>query len=139
MNYLKRWKPFKELLERFFEEDELFPVSVSLSSFLATDVYETDKDVVVEMQVPGFEKNNIKVSLQDGYLRVEGKYDEVGEKTDKNYWRKEIKRGSFARTIPLPCEVKTDGAKASFKDGVLKITLPKIEPTNEVGEEIKID
>ncbi len=52
---------------------------------------------------------------------------------------KKSKRGSFARTIPLPCDVKTDGAKATFKDGVLKITLPKVEPTKEAGEEIKID
>lgn len=139
MNYLRKWRPFKDWLERFFEEDDLFPLSVSLAGSLAADVYETDKDVVVEIQAPGFQKDNIKISLQDGYLRIEGKYNEIDEKTEKNYWRKEIRKGSFARTIPLPSEVKTEGAKASFKDGVLTITLPKVEPAKEIGEEIKIE
>jgi HSP20 family protein len=135
MVFIRRWEPFREFIERFFEEDFDF----SISPRLATDVYETDKDLVVEMQVPGFKKEDIKVSFQDDYLKVEGKAEEEKEEKDKNYWRKEIRRGSFVRVIPLPKKVDPKKAKASFKDGILKISLPKIEEIKEAGEEIKIE
>jgi HSP20 family protein len=135
MVFIRRWEPFREFIERFFEEDFDF----SISPRLATDVYETDKDLVVEMQVPGFKKENIKVSFQDDYLKVEGKAEEEKEEKEKNYWRKEIRRGSFVRVIPLPKKVDPRKAKANFKDGILKISLPKIEEIKEVGEEIKIE
>jgi HSP20 family protein len=135
MVFIRRWEPFREFIERFFEEDFDF----SISPRLATDVYETDKDLVVEMQVPGFKKEDIKVSFQDDYLKVEGKAEEEKEEKDKNYWRKEIRRGSFVRVIPLPKKVDPRKAKANFKDGVLKISLPKIEEIKETGEEIKIE
>jgi HSP20 family protein len=135
MFYLRRWEPFKEILEKFFEEDWDFTISPRL----ATDVYETDKDLVVEMQVPGYNKENIKISFQDDYLKVEGKAEEEKEEKEKNYWRKEIRRGSFVRVIPLPKKVDPKKAKASFKDGVLVISLPKIEEIKETGEEIKIE
>jgi len=135
MVFIRRWEPFREFIERFFEEDFDF----SISPRLATDVYETDKDLVVEMQVPGFKKEDIKVSFQDDYLKVEGKAEEEKEEKDKNYWRKEIRRGSFVKVIPLPKKVDPKKAKASFKDGILKISLPKIEEIKEAGEEIKIE
>ncbi len=135
MVFIRRWEPFREFIERFFEED--FPIKIS--NYLATDVYETDKDVVVEMSVPGFKKEDIKISFKDGYLKVEGKAAEEKEEKEKNYWRKEIRRGSFVRVIPLPIEVDSKKAKASFQNGVLKITLPKIKEEEEFGEEIKIE
>ena len=130
MTFLRRWEPFKELIDKFFEEDWEF----SLSPRLATDVYETDKDIIVEIQVPGYNKENIKISFQDDYLRVEGKAEETKDEKEKNYWRKEIKKGSFVRIIPLPLKVDPKKAKAIFKDGILKISLPKIEETKEIGE-----
>jgi HSP20 family protein len=135
MVFIRRWEPLREFIEKFFEEDFDFTISPRL----ATDVYETDKDLVVEMQVPGFKKEDIKISFQDDYLKVEGKAEEEKEEKEKNYWRKEIRRGSFVRVIPLPRKVDPKKAKASFKDGVLKVSLPKIEEVKEVGEEIKIE
>jgi HSP20 family protein len=135
MVFIRRWEPLREFIEKFFEEDFDFTISPRL----ATDVYETDKDLVVEMQVPGFKKEDIKISFQDDYLKVEGKAEEEKEEKEKNYWRKEIRRGSFVRVIPLPRKVDPKKAKASFKDGVLKVSLPKIEEVKEAGEEIKIE
>jgi len=135
MVFLRRWEPFKELIEKFFEDD-----LDSLISFkLATDIYETDKDLIVEMQAPGYSKEDIKVSFQDDYLKVEGKSEEAKEEKEKNYWRKEIRKGSFVRVIPLPKKVDSKKAKANFKDGILKISLPKIEEIKDSGEEIKIE
>jgi HSP20 family protein len=135
MVFIRRWEPFREFIEKFFEEDFDFTISPRL----ATDVYETDKDLIVEMQVPGFKKEDIKISFQYDYLKVEGKAEEEKEEKEKNYWRKEIRKGSFVRVIPLPRKVDPKKAKASFKDGILKISLPKIEEIKEVGEEIKIE
>jgi len=135
MVFIRRWEPFKEFIEKFFEED----LDFSFSPKLATDVYETNKDLIVEMQVPGYNKEDIKISFQDDYLKVEGKAEEEKEEKEKNYWRKEIRRGSFVRVIPLPRKVDPKKAKANFKDGVLKISLPKIEEAKEAGEEIKIE
>jgi HSP20 family protein len=135
MVFIRRWEPLREFIEKFFEEDFDFTISPRL----ATDVYETDKDLVVEMQIPGFKKEDIKISFQDDYLKVEGKAEEEKEEKEKNYWRKEIRRGSFVRVIPLPRKVDPKKAKASFKDGVLKVYLPKIEEVKEAGEEIKIE
>ncbi|MCS7201079.1 MAG: Hsp20/alpha crystallin family protein [Patescibacteria group bacterium] len=139
MVQLKKWGSFRDWLDKFFEEEDFFPFPFSFSGNLATDVYETDKELIVEMQVPGFKKENIKISIQDGYLKVEGKYDEVDEEREKNYWRKEIRRSSFARAIPLPRDIETKGAKANFENGVLRIKLPKLEPSEKAGEEIKIE
>lgn len=134
MAFLRKWEPWREFIEKFFEEDfSLYPLK------LATDVYETDKDIIVEMEIPGYQKENIKISFQDGYLKVEGKSEESKEEKEKNYWRKEIRKGSFVRVVPLPKEVNSKNAKANFKDGILKITLPKIESEKESGEEIKIE
>lgn len=136
MNIIRRWEPFREFIEKFFEED-FFPL-YPFKKF-STDVYETEKDIVVEMEVPGFKKEDIKISFQDGYLKVEGAAKETEEKKERNYWRKEIRQGSFVRVIPIPKEVDSKKAKASFQDGVLKISLPKIEEEKEFGQEIKID
>jgi HSP20 family protein len=137
MPFLRRWEPFKDFIEKFFEEDTFSPFYPIKS--LATDVYETNEDIVVEMQVPGYKKEDIKVSFEDGYLKVEGKSEEEREDKEKNYWRKEIKRGSFLRVIPIPKEVDSKKAKASFSEGILKIKLPKIEKEEIPGEEIKIE
>jgi HSP20 family protein len=131
MVFIRRWVPFREFIEKFFEEDFDFA--------LATDVYETDKDLIMEMQVPGYKKEDIKISFHDDYLKVEGKAEEEKEEKEKNYWRKEIRKGSFVRVVPLPRKVDPKKAKAGFKDGVLKISLPKIEEVKETGEEIKIE
>lgn len=131
---VRRFEPFRDFLERFFEED-FFPIKPY--SVGATDVYETDKDIVVEVAVPGFEKENIKISFQGNYLKVEGQVEEKEEEKKENYWRQEIRKGSFSRVIPLPKEVDSKKAKANLKDGVLKIVLPKKEV--EPSEEIKIE
>ncbi|BCX15397.1 MAG: hypothetical protein KatS3mg097_289 [Candidatus Parcubacteria bacterium] len=127
---------FRNFLDKFFEGD-LIPFKDV--NYLASNIYETDKDVVVELQIPGFDKKDIKVSFQEGYLKIEGKSSEEKEEKNKNYWRREIKKGSFLKVIPIPKEVDHKQAKASLTNGILKVVLPKIEKTIETGKEIKIE
>lgn len=92
---------------------------------LAADVSEDEDSVLVDMQIPGVESEKINIEVENHTLRVSGSREEKKEEKRKNYYRKEIKYGSFERMISLPCLVDQDKVTAEIKDGVLKISLPK--------------
>jgi len=89
------------------------------------DVAETGKEVRVTAELPGLEEKDLEVSLIDGALTIRGEKREEHEEDKGDYYHSERQYGAFERMIPLPSEVDADKAKASFKKGVLKITLPK--------------
>jgi HSP20 family protein len=134
------WRPFSDLDKFFGDDDWLLPVfpRVELSK-PAMDVRETEKDVVAEVEIPGFNPKNVEVSVKDGVLRVSGKMDEKKEEKEKGYWRKEIRRGSFERIVRLPVAVKEDAVEATYEKGVLKIVMPKAEakPSSKVKIKVK--
>lgn len=101
------------------------------------DVIDRDEEVVVRAEVPGIEKDDLEISVSDNSLTIKGetKREEKEEKGD--YYRSEISRGAFTRTVMLPGVVATGKAKAKFKDGVLEVTMPKIEKTRR--RTVKID
>ena len=90
------------------------------------DVIDRDEDVLVRAELPGVEKKDLEISTSDTTVTIKAtmRREEKEEKGD--YYRCEISRGSFARTVALPAEVESDKAKASLKDGVLELTLPKV-------------
>jgi HSP20 family protein len=91
------------------------------------DVVDRDDEVLVRAEVPGVNKEDIEVSMSGNMLTIKGqtKREEKEEKGD--YFRCEISRGAFSRTLTLPAEVDEAKAKAELKDGVLELTLPKAE------------
>jgi len=89
------------------------------------DVTETDKDVKVCAEIPGVDAKDIDVSVEDGTLRIRGEKKYEREENEKGQYRMERSYGSFERAIPLPVEVDEAKAKAEFKNGVLRLTLPK--------------
>jgi HSP20 family protein len=89
------------------------------------DMRETAKEIRVTAELRGMEEKDIQVSLFDGALTVKGEKSEEHEEEKGDVHRSERQYGMFERTIPLPSEVDVDKVKASFKKGVLKITLPK--------------
>lgn len=93
----------------------------------SADISEDEKEYLLRMDIPGMEKKDIKVNFQDGRITVTGerKQEETDEK--KDYIRKERYEGSFYRSFSLPDAVKEDGINATFKNGVLKISIPKAE------------
>ncbi|HYX63209.1 MAG TPA: Hsp20/alpha crystallin family protein [Burkholderiales bacterium] len=116
----RRWlRPFEwERWERPFAEVAAMP---------SVDVIDRDDEVVVRAEVPGYKKEDIEVSVSDSLLTIKGetKTEEKEEKGD--YYRCEISHGAFSRSIGLPATVDDSKAKASMKDGVLELTLPKLE------------
>jgi len=98
------------------------------------DVAEDETHVTVTAELPGMEEKDIDVALAHGNLTLKGEKREEKESKERGYYRSERSYGSFARTIPLPCEVEEDKVSATFKKGVLTITLPK---SPEARREVK--
>lgn len=133
------WKPFSSL-EKFFEDDDWFFPVFSRKDLTgpAMDVYETDKEVVAEVSLPDFDPEKINIEVENGTLRISGKVDEKKEEKKKGYWRKEIRKESFERTITLPVAVKEDKVEATYEKGMLKIVMPKVETKPIAKTKIKI-
>ena len=102
-----------------FERESAFSPNIEVS--------DTKEAVVVKAQVPGVSQDNLQVSVTDDTLTLKGEIKEEEKKEEKNYYRREFRYGSFARTIPLPAAVQSEKAEAKLKDGVLEITMPKSE------------
>jgi HSP20 family protein len=90
------------------------------------DVAETKDAITVKAEVPGVDQKDIAISLQDGVLTIKGEKEEEKEEKDKRYHRVERSYGAFTRVMRLPAAVDGSKATASFKDGVITITLPKM-------------
>jgi len=138
MPFFKDFDPFKEV-EKFLEEDwiPMFP-AVRRRLLPPADVYETDDSVVVEMDLPGVDPNNVEITVEGETLKVEGRQEEKEEEKGRDYFRREIRRGTFSRIFTLPSPVKEDEAKAEYNDGILRITIPKLEP-KKPGKKVKIE
>lgn len=91
------------------------------------DVIDRDDEVVVRAEVPGVKKEDLDISVTDNSVTINGStsHEEKEEKGD--YFRSEISRGSFSRVVSLPSDVDSDKAKAVFSDGILELSMPKVE------------
>ncbi|HEX5429889.1 MAG TPA: Hsp20/alpha crystallin family protein [Patescibacteria group bacterium] len=120
-----KWAPFRDF-DRIFEEDWLMPAARHLRA-PAVDLYETDADVVAEVSIPGIDPKKVNVEIENNVLHIRMDEQEVFEDRDKDYYRKEVRRGQFARSLALPTEVDADKVSAACAHGILKITMPKSE------------
>jgi HSP20 family protein len=102
------------------------------------DMYEEKNDVVVKAEVPGLSKENIEITLSDSTLTIKGEKKKEEEVKEKDYYRCEREYGSFLRTVALPAEVKSDGAIANFKNGVLEIRLPKSDEARKKEVHVRV-
>ena len=92
----------------------------------AIDMYEDKDNIIVETQLGGINPENVDISIENNVLCLKGESEKKSEVDDKNYYRKEIRRGSFYRSISLPTKVDGESAKAINEDGILRITIPKV-------------
>jgi HSP20 family protein len=91
------------------------------------DVIDREKEVLVRAELPGVEKDKIDISMTDNSITIKGSTSHEEKEEKGEYYRSEIVRGAFTRTVPLPSEVNSDKAKAQYNDGILEITVPKEE------------
>jgi HSP20 family protein len=124
---LIKWRPmldpFQEF-DRFFED---WPTQGSHGFVPALDVYQDKDNVIVETPLPGVKPDDVNISVDNDVLTIEGKSEKKSEVDEKDYYRREIRQGGFHRAVALPSSVNGEGAQAEYKDGVLKITIPKEE------------
>jgi len=137
MNIVPR-RPFDELGDFFRDDDWFFPVFSRKVSEPEMDIYETEKDVVAELSLPDIDPGKVKVNVEDGILKISGEEEEEEKDEGKNYWRKEIRKGSFQKAVRVPQEVDADKTEATYERGVLKVVMPKVEPKQKEGKEIKV-
>jgi len=143
---LMKWDPSKTLaglkndvnalFDRVFEGRGL-PSLLEKGWSPAMNVVETDKDMVVSAELPGVSPDEIEVSVTGDSLTIKGEKKQETVDEGENFHRVERSYGAFARTVHLQAGVKADEAKASFKNGILSVTLPKAE--GELRKTIKVN
>jgi len=134
MTVITRWEPFREFstlqdrLNRLFQQSvgESREEALTTSSFApAVDVYEDDHQVTLKIEVPGIDKEDIDVRLENNTLTLHGERKLEKEEKEENYRRVERQYGSFTRSFTLPQTVDAEGVSAQYDKGVLKIKLNK--------------
>jgi|HigsolmetaAR201D_1030396.scaffolds.fasta_scaffold06252_5 HSP20 family protein len=103
---------------------------------LAIDVIDEDDAIVVRADVPGIDPDKVKVEVKDDILTVSAEFEESSEEKDKRFLRRERRYGSFTRSIALPPGVNPDAIKATHKNGVVEIRVPRPEPAEPKRVEI---
>ena len=128
MSSLTRWDPFRKLRRRddVFEDfvRDLFSRDDGVVE-PPVEVAEGDNEITVKMLVPGVEKDQIQIAIDEDVLTVRGEMRKEHEEKKKSYYCQEIQYGAFQRAVRLPAEVEAAKAAAELKNGSLKITLPK--------------
>ncbi|MEC4749216.1 Hsp20/alpha crystallin family protein [Methylomicrobium sp. Wu6] len=129
----RRWlHPFDARFPRF--PTMHFPSGIEMPK---VDIIESDDEVKVHAALPGVKKEDLDVTLSNQTITIKTSTKQEEKKESGEYYRREISRGEFQRTLTLPAEVDSDKAKASFKDGILEIVLPKQGKNKRKSIEIK--
>ena len=147
---VKYREPFQELdrmrrdmdrlWDSFFEDRPMVRRGDWLGDWMPSlDLSETKNEFVVKAEVPGMTPKDIDISLAEGVLTIRGEKKQEKEEKEENSHFVERSYGSFSRSLRLPGEVQSDKIKAAYKDGVLRVTLPKSEEARKKEIKIKVE
>ena len=113
-------------LSDFFDNDRFFDADwMKKQSMPAVNVKESEKDFEIEVAAPGLSKKDFNVHVDKGVLTISSEKEEEKEQKEKDYTRKEFSYSSFSRSFTLPENVNEEDVKASYQDGILKLSVPK--------------
>lgn len=149
MTNIARWDPFRELedmstrLNRLFTHPGARPIGnggdMALAGWTpAIDVQETDAEYLVKADLPEVKKEDVRVQIADGVLSVSGERQQEKEEKGKRFHRVERAYGRFERMVSLPAEVDPKKVAAEFKDGVLRVHLPKSPTARPQSIDVKV-
>jgi len=146
---LVRWDPFRELeevsdrLNRMFARPATRTTSGKETMIVAdwtpsVDISETEGEYQIKAEIPDVKKEDVKVTVEDGVLTIQGERKHEKEEKGKKYHRIERSYGSFVRTFSLPDVIDEEKVKAEFKEGVLNLSLPKSEKAKPKAIDVKV-
>lgn len=129
-------------IDRIF--DDLFDFSLASVPFRRgnyppIDMTETETEIVLKAELPGIDPKNIDINVAQDRIEIRGEVKDEWEQKDTGCCIMERYHGTFERVIGLPAEVNQDGVKANYQNGILKITLPKTEPTKPKAKKVEIE
>jgi len=131
-------RPKRDLFNWFFEDLTLPDPWTAEQEWLPPfDISETKNEIIVKAELPGMEVKDIDIALTDGLLTIKGERKLAKEDKKENYHRIERQFGSFSRSLNLGAKVSTEGIEAAYKDGILTVTLPKVEESKPKRIEVK--
>lgn len=133
--------PFEEMdrmFDEFFGRGWLQPFRFDMPTYRklaapfegktpTVDMIDRENEIVINAELPGIDKKDIDISVTSNTVTIKGKTEREEKEEKDNYYHREISRGSYARTLSLPVDVDEDKARATIKDGLLELVLPKSE------------
>ena len=132
-------REMNRLFDNFMSDFSLFPSRERfMDSFPQIDLKDTDKEIVVDVEIPGMDEKDIHISMSDNVLTIRGEKQQEKEEKKGNFYHVERSYGSFHRDIPLHAEIEEDKVSAKYKKGVLKINLPKTPEAQRKHKQIPI-
>lgn len=146
---LIRWQPLREVDTLRKQMDHLFDdlLSGDLAELTnkgktwapAVELQETDTNLVLKAEIPGMEAKDLDVEVTPESVSISGEHQEEAKTEKKGYFRSEFHYGQFQRIVPLPVTVQHDQVKAEFKQGVLTLTLPKVQVVEPKTFKVKLN
>jgi len=132
-------RTFSPLFSNLFDDDFFTAVANRPSLMPAVNIKESEKNYVLELAVPGMEKKDLKIDINEDVLTISSETKNESEDENDGYKRKEFSYSSFVRSFYIPENVNRDKIDASYKDGILNVELPKMEEEkNKITKQIKI-
>ncbi len=142
---LVRFKPTSELgnihnsIQQYFDDFSSMKSSFNTEDFSPKiDISEKGNQLIIDAEVPGVKKEDLKITLQDNILTIEGEKKNVSEESGEKYYRTERSYGSFKKSFTLPEDVDSEKVDAKFNNGILSIALNKVEVKKPVEKIIEV-
>ncbi len=136
-------RPWMRMTDVLDELDRLMTWPTAMSEEAeygpAVDVYETDDEVVVKAQLPGVKKEDVDVSIADNAITIRAETRREEEVEEEDYFRRELRYGTWARRLPLPTQIDEEQVTAKLSDGVLEVRAKKVEQPEEGGKKVEVE
>jgi HSP20 family protein len=131
-------REMNKMFDNFFRGDIREEDSALMAWTPAVDISEHDDEFLVKVELPGVNRDDVKITIESNILTIRGEKKQEKEIKKENYHRVERNYGSFQRSFTLPTTVKSDRIDAVYKDGILSIALPKAEESKPKQIEVKV-
>ena len=126
---------FEKFFNHFHARPLFFPRTISTSC----DIEDLGKELLVKVDLPGITKKDIKLDISENSVEISARHKDESKKNNKNFLKKERTELSYYRVLPLPVKVLSGKAKAKLSDGILNVTIPKVNPTKQKKNSITVE